>query len=207
MMRRNRQIGMIIGCALMVLVGVVAAQERVLPTGTPTITPRKPVATATPPPPSKTEIEARNLGEALSQIDTATWDIVGSCWREEAPCLVSVDEHLAENLGELKRLIRTSKVMECSRDKDSDRLRLRLTTEEARRAFVTAYGDAIVTLRSLREELAGNLTGSSVLEAAQQRQADWQDLACREVSNARVPRTKKQPAKVPIRSNTSGGGS
>ncbi len=207
MSRSSSLCAMCLGCSVLMAVGVGEAQQRALPTGTPTFFPRKTAQEPTPVPMTPSEVQAQNLGVELSLIDGATWEIVRSSWTDEDSCLEAVDAHLAQTLGDLKRLVRTSSVMKCADDADSKRKRLRLSTEEARRAFLVGYGDVAAAVRILREELADEPAAIRVLDAAREKQADWQDLACSELESEKVQRGKGQPAKALVRSGSQRGNS
>jgi hypothetical protein len=197
----------VLGCVLAVAGPPVEAQQRPLPTGTPGVSTPREEARPTPPPPSPEEIAARDLGLALARIDGVTWEIVRLSWREGPDCLAAVDEHLGESLPELKRLVRTSKVMECAADPETGQLRLRLTTDEARRAFVDGYTAAAAALRTLRRQLADDPEGTKVVDAARAKQSAWQDRACRELEEEVVERSSERPVAIPPRKRTGSGSS
>ena len=138
--------------SVMVLVGagLVSADQRTWPTGTPTWVPKKAAETPVPEPENAVEREARALGKRLAEVDSATWQIVADSWSDQELCLSKVDAHLDQALAEAVVYLRSSEVMVCQTDEAHGQSTLALSSEEARKVFIEAYHPAVVKLRAVR---------------------------------------------------------
>ncbi len=171
------------------------AQQNIQPTGTPTWVPRKVVAT--PVPLTPLEAEAKELGEKLSKIDLVVWKTVREQWDDAEACLKSVDAHLEASKAMVHDLILESKVINCTLEEGSNRRRIRLTSDEARKTFILGYHDAIEGLRALKVEFETKPEAQKVLKETRTRQRQWQRGICEALETVKppviVPKPQAQP--------------
>ena len=164
---------------------VAQAQQRIQSTGTPTWVPRKVVAT--PVPLTPVEAEAKELGEKLSKIDMVVWTTVREQWSDAETCLKAVDVHLEASQATVQNLMRESNVINCTLEEGSNRRRIRLTSDEARKTFVLGYHDAIEGLRALRQEFETKPEAQKVLDEVRTRQRAWQVGICEDLQSVKKP--------------------
>ncbi len=170
---------------------VAQAQQRIQSTGTPTWVPRKVVAT--PLPLTPVEAEAKKLGEKLSKIDMVVWATVREQWSDGEACLKAVDAHLEASRATVQDLIQESNVINCTLEEGTQRRRIRLTSDEARKTFVLGYHDAIENLRALRQEFESKPEGKKVLDEVRTRQRAWQSGICEALEPVKKPVVVPKP--------------
>lgn len=196
---RSYGFGMVLFVGSIGVCGGLGAQESVLPTGTPTWVPKKVVAT--PVPLTPLEQEAKTLGERLSAIDLVVWNTVRTGWSDREKCLEKVGAHLEEHQAEVTKLLAETSIINCSLEEGTGIRRVRLTSEEARKAFVSGYDEAIKALRSLRANFDSNPEAKSVLTEVRSMQRTWQREMCAELEKVKppieVPRPKPRPNGLP----------
>ncbi len=161
------------------------AQQNIQPTGTPTWVPRKVVTT--PVPLTPLEAEAKALGEKLSKIDLVVWTTVREQWGDAETCLKAVDAHLEASKAMVQGLILESKVINCTLEEGSNRRRIRLTSDEARKTFLLGYHDAIEGLRALKNEFKTKPEAQKVLKETRTRQRQWQQGICEALESVKPP--------------------
>ena len=173
----------------------VQARQNIQPTGTPTWVPRKVVAT--PVPLTPLEAEAKELGEKLSEIDLVVWKTVRDQSDDAEACLKAVDAHLEASKSVVQGLIRDSNVINCTLEEGSNRRRIRLTSDKARKTFLVGYHDAIAGLRALRSEIETKPEAQEVLRETRTRQRQWQQGICEALESVKppviVPKPEEQP--------------
>ena len=185
MMLRVRVLTIVMAIGLSGGTLVAQAQQRIQSTGTPTWVPRE--AVTTPVPLTPVEAEAKELGEKLSKIDTVVWKTVREQWSHGEACLKAVDAQLEASRETVQSLIQESNVINCTLEEGSNRRRIRLTSNEARKTFILGYHDAIEGLRTLRQDFQTKPEAQKILDEVRTRQRAWQRGICETLESAKKP--------------------
>lgn len=180
----------VLGCAQ-----IGRTQNQVQPTGTPTWVPRKAIATPTPLTPI--EAEAKELGKKLANIDLVVWTTVRTQWEDAETCLKAVDAQLEKSKATVEGLMLESNVINCSLEEGTNRRRIRINSDEARRTFVLGYHDAIESLRALRKDFETKPEAQTILDEVRYRQRKWQREICEAIESVKPPEILPEPRPIP----------